>query len=127
MWEAEENKSLTQKMRRRFHDVEQDTAMEKEKEKMRRCVQILERMVNQNVFNDISLGKRFIFLGSKTIFISTDFKFYEDLSDEFKDKEGSLLPLWTFDFHSVSGLENTALCWNPAYSDLFAAGYGSCE
>ena len=57
----------------------------------------------------------------------TDFRFYEDLADEFKENEGSLLPLWKFEFSEAAGLENTALCWNSAYSDLFAVGYGSCQ
>ena len=63
---------------------------------------------------------------SEFLFYS-DFRFYEDLSDEFKENEGSLLPLWKFEFSEATGLENTALCWNSSYSDLFAVGYGSCE
>ena len=99
-----------------------------EKRKMKRCGLILERMVNQNVFNDISLGINSRYLcRCKSEFCFTDFRFYEDQSDEFKENEGSLLPLWKFEFSEAAGLENTALCWNSAYSDLFAVSYGSCE
>ena len=55
-----------------------------------------------------------------------DFRFYEDASDEFREFEGTLLPLWKFGFEKARKLEITALCWNPAYNDLFAAGFGSC-
>ena len=55
-----------------------------------------------------------------------DFKYWEDASDEFRD-EGTLLPLWKFQFEKAKRLEITGLCWNPAYKDLFAASYGSCN
>ena len=85
-----------------------------------------------------------------------DFKYWEDASDEFRETEGTLLPLWKFAFERVGfgfnklcqlcqfldlltphtssflhaqakNMEITKLCWNPAYKDLFAASYGSCE
>ena len=59
-----------------------------------------------------------------------DFRFYEDQSDTYKELEGTLLPLWTFSYKDKEAnhkYENTALCWNARYHDLFAAGYGSCE
>ena len=65
--EAEDNKNCVQQIRRRFFEVEQETVLQREKEKMRRCGHILERMVNQNVFNDISLG------------IHKDFRFFSKL------------------------------------------------
>ena len=74
-----------------------------------RSAKVLERMVNLNTFDDIA----------------QDFRFWEDQSDEFKDIEGSLLPLWKFSFERAKNLEITSLCWNPKYSDLFAATYGS--
>ena len=89
-------------------------------------------MVNQNTYNEIAL----------------DFKYWEDASDEFRETEGTLLPLWKFSFerakvraeegprgcncetelvhHSLfQGMEITSLCWNPNYKDLFAVGFGS--
>ena len=38
-----------------------------------------------------------------------------------------MLPLWKFAFERAKNLEITSLCWNPAYKDLFAAGFGSCK
>ena len=64
-----------------------------------RSAKILERMLNLNTFDEIA----------------QDFRFWEDQSDEFKDAEGSLLPLWKFSFEAASAknLEITSLCWNP--------------
>ena len=56
-----------------------------------------------------------------------DFKYWEDASDEFRESEGTLLPLWKFFFEKAKKLEVTGICWNPAYQDLFAASYGSCK
>ncbi|ESS29532.1 WD domain, G-beta repeat-containing protein [Toxoplasma gondii VEG] len=41
--------------------------------------------------------------------------------------EAALLPLWQFHFSKVKKKDVTGLKWNPRYSDLFAAGYGSFE
>ena len=79
--------------------------------KLLKAAKILERMVNQNTYNDIA----------------QDFKYWEDASDEFRETEGTLLPLWRFVFEKAKGLEITSLCWNPAYKDLFAAAFGSCK
>ncbi|XP_030276923.1 dynein, axonemal, intermediate chain 1, paralog 2 [Sparus aurata] len=72
---------------------------------------ILERMVNQNTFDDVA----------------QDFKYFEDGSDEFRDKEGTLLPLWKFHYDKAKRLSVTALCWNKKYQDLFAVGMGSYD
>ncbi|XP_063727377.1 dynein intermediate chain 2, ciliary-like isoform X2 [Symsagittifera roscoffensis] len=73
---------------------------------------ILERMVNQNTFDEIS----------------EDFKYYEDPADEYKDNgNGTLLPLWTFSNERTKRLAVTALKFNPLYSDLFTVGYGSYD
>ena len=92
---------------------------------MTRSLRMLERMVNQNNHNEISLGNHFYSMSHFSAHF-LDFKFYEDQADEFKENEGTLLPLWSFTFDKAASLENTGLCWNPAYSDLFAASYGSC-
>ncbi len=58
----------------------------------------------------------------------SDFKYYEDPSDEYKDNGyGTLLPLWTFSNERTKKLAVTALKFNPLYSDLFTVGYGSCN
>ncbi|XP_025077584.1 dynein intermediate chain 2, ciliary-like [Pomacea canaliculata] len=75
------------------------------------AAKIMERMVNQNTFDDIA----------------QDFKYFEDTSDDYRDQEGTLLPLWKFSFEKAKKLAVTSLCWNPKYRDLFAASYGSYE
>nr|XP_023694668.1 dynein intermediate chain 1, axonemal [Paramormyrops kingsleyae]XP_023694669.1 dynein intermediate chain 1, axonemal [Paramormyrops kingsleyae] len=76
-----------------------------------RAAKIMERMVNQNAFDDIA----------------QDFKYFEDASDEFREQEGTLLPLWRFQYDKAKRLTVTALCWNPKYKDLFAVGLGSYD
>ena len=56
-----------------------------------------------------------------------DFKYWEDESDNYRNKAGTLLPLWTFSYKKSDNLEVTGLCWNPSYPDLFAVSYGSCK
>ena len=85
-------------------------------EKMLRSCQILERMVSQNSCQDIA----------------EDFKYYEDPADEFKEQEGTLLPLWEFvcpdrEKREATKLEVTAMAWSTKYPDIFVAGFGSCK
>ena len=63
------------------------------------------------------------------IFVITcaDFKYYEDQSDEYRDQEGTLLPLWKFSYEKAKKLAVTSICWSPCYTDLFAVGHGSCK
>lgn len=75
------------------------------------AAKILERMVNQNAFDDIT----------------QDFKYWEDASDMFRDGEGTLLPLWKFTTEKAKRKHVTAIKWNPSYTDLFAVGYGSYD
>jgi len=79
--------------------------------KMENALKILERLVNQNAEDEIF----------------QDFKFWEDASDQFREGEGSLLPLWRFSTDRTKRKQVTALCWNPQYPDLFAVGYGSYD
>ncbi|CAI5688439.1 unnamed protein product [Oreochromis niloticus] len=72
---------------------------------------ILERTISQNTFDDIA----------------QDFKYFEDASDEFREQEGTLLPLWKFQYDKAKTLSVTALCWNNKYQDLFAVGLGSYD
>jgi len=72
---------------------------------------IVERMVNQNTFDDIA----------------QDFKYWEDVSDEYRDMEGTLLPLWRFGFEKAKKLAITSVCWSPGYKDLFAVSCGSYD
>jgi dynein intermediate chain 1 len=75
------------------------------------AAKIIERMVNQNTFDDVT----------------QDFRYYEDQADEYRDGEGTLLPLWKFAYDKVKKLAVTALSWSPKYFDLFAVGHGSYE
>ncbi|KAG9353761.1 hypothetical protein JZ751_011884 [Albula glossodonta] len=79
--------------------------------KVAMVAKIIERMVNQNTFDDIA----------------QDFKYFEDASDEFREQEGTLLPLWKFQYDKAKRLAVTALCWNQQYKDMFAVGLGSYD
>ncbi|XP_072429271.1 dynein, axonemal, intermediate chain 1, paralog 2 isoform X3 [Chiloscyllium punctatum] len=76
-----------------------------------KVAKIVERMVNQNSFDDIL----------------QDFKYFEDPSDEFRDQEGTVLPLWKYFYEKAKRLAITSMCWNPKYHDLFAVGHGSYD
>jgi len=78
---------------------------------MGKAVKVMERMVNQNSFSDIA----------------DDFKYWEDASDQFREGEGTLLPLWKFYNERAKRKHVTSICWNPEYDDLFAVGYGSFD
>lgn len=75
------------------------------------AAKIVERMVNQNSYDDIA----------------QDFRYYEDPSDEFRENEGTLLPLWRFSYEKAKKLAVTSLCWSPRYKDLFAVSFGSYD
>lgn len=77
---------------------------------MKKAVKLMERMINQNIYDEILY----------------DFKFWDDDSDKFREF-GRLLPLWRFTFSDVKKKHVTSLCWNPQYHDLFAVGYGSYD
>ncbi|CAF1129899.1 unnamed protein product, partial [Didymodactylos carnosus] len=74
-------------------------------------LKIMERMINQNTFDDIA----------------QDFKYWEDAADEYREQEGSLLPLWLFQYDTAKKLACTNLAWNTHYTDLFAVAYGSYD
>ena len=90
-------------------DESSDVTSDEVNEKMIASAKILERMVNQNTYSDITF----------------DFRYWDDGSDDFKEVEGSLLPLWKFSYEPTSNLDVTSISWNPHYQDLFAVGYGS--
>uniref|UniRef100_A0A8D0E4A4 Dynein axonemal intermediate chain 1 n=1 Tax=Salvator merianae TaxID=96440 RepID=A0A8D0E4A4_SALMN len=79
--------------------------------KVAKAAKIVERMVNQNTFDDIA----------------QDFKYFEDTSDEYRDNMGTLLPLWKFQYDKAKRLAVTALSWSPKYKDLFAVSHGSYD
>ncbi|KAK9878543.1 hypothetical protein WA026_022440 [Henosepilachna vigintioctopunctata] len=72
---------------------------------------VLERMINQNTFYDIA----------------KDYRYWEDPADEFREEEGTLLPLWKFHYDKVRKYTVTDIEWNPYYYDLFAVSFGSLD
>ena len=54
-------------------------------------------------------------------------QYWDDIADQFRQREGTLLPLWRFQTERCKRKHVTSLCWNPEYDDLFAVGYGSFE
>ncbi|XP_076753588.1 dynein intermediate chain 2, ciliary [Xylocopa sonorina] len=77
--------------------------------RMLQAAKTLERMVNQNIYDEIA----------------QDYRYWDDPSDEFKDGEGSLLPLWKFSYEKTKKHDVTDLCFNGRYYDLFAVSYGT--
>lgn len=61
------------------------------------AAKVVERMVNQNTFDDIAM----------------DFKYWDDASDQFKASEGTLLPLWKFYNERARKKAVTAIAWSP--------------
>ncbi|XP_058818163.1 dynein intermediate chain 2, ciliary isoform X3 [Topomyia yanbarensis] len=73
--------------------------------------QIIERMVNQNIYDEIA----------------RDYRYWEDPSDEFREEEGTLLPLWKFSYEKTKKMCVTDLCFNTLYYDLFAVCFGTLD
>mmetsp|Transcript_33125 Transcript_33125/g.85794 ORF Transcript_33125/g.85794 Transcript_33125/m.85794 type:complete len:676 (+) Transcript_33125:117-2144(+) len=78
---------------------------------MKLSIKLMERMVNQNAEAEVY----------------HDFKYWEDRSDEFRDGEGTLLPLWRFSSEKAKRKQVTCIKWNPKYNDLCAVGFGSYD
>ena len=131
--EMKKEQKEVKSMRRRLLETPKENSNDEVNKRMLRAAKILERMVNQNTYDEIAQGNIYYLKNSNVTRHTSssyqyfsDFRFYEDASDEFREFEGTLLPLWKFGFEKARKLEITALCWNPAYNDLFAAGFGSC-
>ncbi|KAK2585476.1 hypothetical protein KPH14_010133 [Odynerus spinipes] len=77
--------------------------------RMLKAAKTLERMVNQNIFDEIA----------------QDYRYWDDPSDEYKGGEGSLLPLWKFNYEPTKKHDITDICFNARYYDLFAVSYGA--
>lgn len=85
-------------------------------------------MVNQNIFDEIAHGltiSRKYIRGNHLKTNILDYRYWEDPSDEFRDEEGTLLPLWKFSYEKTKKLNVTDMCFNTHYYDLFAVCYGS--
>lgn len=106
--EKDTKKTLKKDETKRKED--KNKASEQMNKKYLQAWQILERMVNQNIFDEIA----------------QDYRYWEDPSDEFREEEGTLLPLWKFSYEKTKKLNITDICFTNYY-DLFAVCYGSCE
>lgn len=60
-------------------------------------------------------------------FTFADYRYWNDPSDEFRDEEGTLLPLWKFTYDKTKKNTVTDIAWNPYYYDLFAVTFGFCK
>ncbi|XP_054720556.1 uncharacterized protein LOC129230178 [Uloborus diversus] len=64
----------------------------------------------------------------QSVLSGPNFNFYDNPSDEFKDKGmGSLLALWKFSYPMMRGMSVTSLSWNNYYPDMFAAAFGTYD
>ncbi|KAL0278511.1 UNVERIFIED_CONTAM: hypothetical protein PYX00_000318 [Menopon gallinae] len=79
--------------------------------RMFEAAKIIDRMICQNLYDDIAF----------------DYKYYEDPSDEYRQEEGTLLPLWKFCYEKTKKLAVTEMQWNSMYYDLFAVAFGSYD
>ncbi|CAG9767841.1 unnamed protein product [Ceutorhynchus assimilis] len=75
------------------------------------CWKVLERMINQNTYDDIA----------------QDYRYWDDPADEFRDGEGTLLPLWKFSYAKTRKSTVIDIDWNPIYYDLYQVSYGSFD
>lgn len=116
MKEIEATAQREQKQKEK-HPTEEETAKRRQEcdplysESMKLSIKVMERMVNHNAENDVY----------------HDFKYWEDKSDEFREGDGTLLPLWRFSSEKAKRKQVTAIKWNPKYTDLCAVGFGSYD
>ncbi|CAB3228922.1 unnamed protein product [Arctia plantaginis] len=112
MKEKEEEKPKRMKKKETKHEkTAQQIHDEHLAQRIREAWSILERLVNQNVYDDIA----------------QDYRYWDDPSDEFREGMGSLLPLWKFQFDPMSKHAVCDVQWNTHYQDLFAVAYGSLD
>ncbi|XP_050550779.1 dynein intermediate chain 2, ciliary isoform X1 [Spodoptera frugiperda] len=112
MKEKEDEKPKRLKKKKAKHvKSEQQIHDERLAQRIREAWAILERLVNQNIYDDIA----------------QDYRYWDDPSDEFREGMGSLLPLWKFQFDPMRSHAVCDVQWNPHYQDLFAVAYGSLD
>ncbi|XP_050697673.1 dynein intermediate chain 2, ciliary-like [Eriocheir sinensis] len=76
-----------------------------------KAARIVERIVQQNVYDE---GFH-------------DYKYWEDQSDDYRQLEGSLLPLWRLTAPLSRRLFVCDVTWSPAHPDLLAVAYSAGE
>ncbi|CAH0695817.1 unnamed protein product [Spodoptera exigua] len=107
----EEKPKRLRKKKAKHAKSEQQIHDERLAQRIREAWAILERLVNQNIYDDIA----------------QDYRYWDDPSDEFREGMGSLLPLWKFQFEPMRSHAVCDVQWNPHYQDLFAVAYGSLD
>ncbi|XP_041984626.1 dynein intermediate chain 2, ciliary [Aricia agestis] len=107
----EEKPKRLRKKTTKHKKSEQEIHDEQLAQRIREAWTVLERLVNQNIYDDIA----------------QDYRYWDDPSDEFRDGMGSLLPLWRFQFEPMRSHAVCDVQWNPHYQDLFAVAYGSLD
>ncbi|XP_050082024.1 dynein intermediate chain 2, ciliary isoform X2 [Anopheles aquasalis] len=108
--EKEKKPGLQRRDEKSRKDEKAKQAEEFNKRYLQAC-QIIERMVNQNIYDEIA----------------QDYRYWEDPSDEFREEEGTLLPLWKFSYEKTKKMCVTDLCFNTLYYDLFAVCFGTLD
>ncbi|KAK6643167.1 hypothetical protein RUM43_004670 [Polyplax serrata] len=109
--EKEKKVSGTQTLKKEDSKKRQDChALEALQMKTNEAAKILDRMICQNIYDEIA----------------HDYKYYEDPSDEYR-KEGTLLPLWKFSYDKTKRNAVTDISWNPQYYDLFSVTFGTFD
>nr|CAD7398889.1 unnamed protein product [Timema poppensis] len=86
------------------------------------AMKTIERMINQNSYDEIAQDS---YLDSKHM--DKDYRYWEDPSDEYREDEGTLLPLWKFVYEKTKKNNVTDITWNPHYYDMFAVTFGSFD
>ncbi|KAH9643649.1 hypothetical protein HF086_006125 [Spodoptera exigua] len=119
----EEKPKRLRKKKAKHAKSEQQIHDERLAQRIREAWAILERLVNQNIYDDID----YLGLISHLLKIAQDYRYWDDPSDEFREGMGSLLPLWKFQFEPMRSHAVCDVQWNPHYQDLFAVAYGSLD
>nr|CAD7570900.1 unnamed protein product [Timema californicum] len=92
------------------------------------AMKTIERMINQNSYDEIAQGNHYIYIQTlETQHMDKDYRYWEDPSDEYREDEGTLLPLWKFVYEKTKKNNVTDITWNPHYYDMFAVTFGSFD
>ncbi|VVC25456.1 WD40/YVTN repeat-like-containing domain,WD40 repeat,WD40-repeat-containing domain [Cinara cedri] len=94
-----------------YKNKKYDVTEDQTEKSMLMAAKFLERIINLNAMDAIA----------------QDFRYYEDPSDQFRGREGTLLPLWTMTYDKAHNLYVTDISWSPDYFDLFAVTLGTSQ
>ncbi|XP_027845899.2 LOW QUALITY PROTEIN: dynein intermediate chain 2, ciliary-like [Aphis gossypii] len=107
---AEKDKELREKMA---------AHMGKKKTKPRKKIHIEHDEIEYELLKVSKIVEKIISLND-TDAIAQDFRYYEDPSDQFRDRgEGTLMLMWTMIYEKEKKLIVTDIAWSPDYFDMF--------